>query len=195
MNLKPQRRLSLLPALLVVLAMGGAGGGCGPAELGETESVAQAAAICGVQNETLYAPPRYGSSDGHEQGWNCEVGGFHPVTYITAYADSERIYGIELKWGTTTTKLYGQTNGMDPQVRDYTDEPVVKIKVCVDSDGDLSGIRFVGTSEANSPFDLGRLCGEQNQTVYDDVDSWFVNMRTFRGTYLRGVRFAYLGGH
>lgn len=65
--------------------------------------------------------------------------------------------------------MHGTTNGLAPMSLDATSDPVAKIETCVNADGERTGIRFVTVSGAI--LNAGRLCGDGNQTAFDDIDS------------------------
>lgn len=190
MHNKSMRRCFYVHALLTAMVLGGLSAGCGGADpLAETSS---ALSTCGGGAHHLAGA--YGSKPGGLEGYACTVGVTTPVTFINGYADSERVYGIELKWNTTFSKLYGRTNDLDPQPLNTTDDPIAQIKVCVDSNNLLSGILFKTVSNtAPSPLILGRMCGAANQTAFDDIDDVLTNMATWSGTFLTGVKFVYTG--
>lgn len=181
-------RCSYFYSLLIAMTMGGVGGGCGQAEpLSETSSTLN---ICGDEvGSRIHTAGAYGSTPGGLEGYDCSVGVNTAVAAITGYADSDRIYGIELKWGTHDSKLYGVTNALVPQSLNFADDPINEIRVCVDSDNLLSGIHFKTLSGV--ALSLGRLCGSSNQIAFNNVYDVLTNMKTWRGTYLLGVKFVY----
>lgn len=190
MNTKPLRRSFYVHALLTAMAIGGIGAGCGEAEPLSEKSSALGACWGGLR----YTTSIFGTKMGAPDGYRCPGGNAKPVTFITGYADSERVYGIELKWDTSGTKMYGVTNGLDPQLLDVTDDPVDAIKICLDSEGVLSGIRFKTVSgAAPGPLTLGHWCGTESQIAFDNIDDVLGDMQTWHIVHIMGVRFVYTG--
>lgn len=117
-----------------------------------------------------------------------------PVTFIYGYADSNRVYGIELYWGASGSKIYAVRNGLDPQLLDTTGDPIRTIKICADSNNLLSGILFRTVSgTASSPLILGHLCGSENQIAFNNADDVLTNMQVWHGAFINGVKFVYTG--
>jgi hypothetical protein len=80
---------------------------------------------------------------------------------------------------------------------DFSSDPVWQIKVCVDSNGVLTGIRFKSVSQET--LTAGQWCGSESQIAFGDIDNVFTNMETYRKSQadglgpLWGAKFTYTG--
>lgn len=189
MHRKPLHRRSCFSALLISIAMGGSAAGCGQDDsLWEAETASTHQADTRVDSHWL--TETFGSAAGGKQG-KSPIGNTTPVTFINGYASGDLIYGIELKWGTTASKMYGVTNSLDPQPLDAEDDPICQVRYCVNSSGLLSGVRFRTVN--GFTLTLGSMCGSASSVAFNDIDDVLTNMVTYRGVALTGMQLVYTG--